>query len=140
MTTPSDTIATFRDQWASRFIDTVTFVRTTGRGTLNESTLLYSGATTTEIYSGDALIRPVKNTDQEIYGQQETSIVELDVFIPHDAGDFQPEDLGTIDACTFDPDLVGKTVRVTETGFDSYLTRRWVRCSLNIGAGFVDTS
>ncbi len=140
MTIPSSTITTLRTQWATRFIDTVTFTRSTGRGTLNTTTGLYSGAAESEIYSGDALIRPVKITDQKNFGQQETSIVELDVFMPHDAGDFQPEDLGTIDTCTFDPDLAGKTVRVTETGFDSYLTRRWVRCHLNIGAGFVDTS
>ena len=140
MTTPSSTVATFRTQWATRLIDTVTFTRTTGRGILNESTLQYSGATTTEIYSGDALIRPVKTTDQEAYGQQETSVVELDVFMPHDAGDFQPEDDGTIDTATYDTDLVGKTMRVVEVEYDSYLTRTKVRCRLNIGAGFVDPS
>lgn len=138
MTTPSSSVTTFRTQWATRFIDEVTFTRTTGRGSFNDATLLYDGATTNEIYSGDALIRPVKTTDQEDYGQQETSIVELDVFMPHDAGDFQPEDEGTIDAATFDTDLVGKTMRVIEVEYDSYLTRTRVRCRLDIGAGFVD--
>ncbi len=140
MTTPSSVITEFRTRWATRLIDTVTFVRSTGRGTLNTTTGLYSGATTSEIYSGDALIRPVKTTDQVNVGQQETSIVELDVFMPHDAGDLQPEDEGTIDACTFDTDLVGKTMRVVEVEYDSYLTRTKVRCRLNIGAGFVDPS
>ncbi|MCH9003518.1 MAG: hypothetical protein IIC02_13180, partial [Planctomycetes bacterium] len=97
--------------------------------------------TTTEIYSGDALIRPAKTlADPKDYGQQETSIIELDVFMPHDAGDFQPEDDGTIDAATYDTDLVGQTMRVVEVEYDSYLTRTRVRCRLNIGAGFVDTS
>ncbi len=140
MTIPSSAIATFRTQWATRFIDTVTFTRTTGRGTLNTTTGLYSGAAESEIYSGDALIRPVKLTDQSDYGQQETSVVELDVFMPHDAGDFQPEDLGTIDSITYDSDLNGKTMRVVEAEYDSYLTRTRVRCRLNIGAGFVDPS
>ncbi|KKN27928.1 hypothetical protein LCGC14_0859530 [marine sediment metagenome] len=140
MTTPSDYIATLRAQWAARFIDTVTFVRATGRGTLNASTLLYTGDTETEIYSGVALIRPVKTTDDEDFGQQETTLVELDVFMPYDAGDFQPEDLGTIDTATHDTDLVGKTMRVIEIEYDSYLTRTRVRCRLDIGAGFVDTS
>jgi hypothetical protein len=115
-------------------------VRSTGRGTLNTTTLQYSGASESEIYSGDALIRPVKTTDEEDYGQQETSGIELDVFMPHNAGDFQPEDEGTIDAATFDADLVSKTMRVTEVEYDSYLTRTRVRCRLDIGAGFVDTS
>jgi len=140
MTTPSSAVATFRTQWADRLIDTVTFVRVTGRGTLNTSTLLYTGDTESQIYSGDALIRPVKTTSQEAYGQQETSVTELDVFMPHNAGDFQPEDLGTIDAATYDTDLVGKTMRVTEVEYDTYLTRTRVRCRLDIGAGFVDTS
>lgn len=140
MTIPSSTVATFRTQWADRFIDTVTFVRSTGRGTLNTTTGLYSGATESEIYSGDALVRPVKTTDQSDYGQQETSIMEVDVFMPHDAGDFQPEDLGTIDAVTFDTDLNGKTMRVVEAEYDSYLTRTRVRCRLDIGAGFVDSA
>ncbi len=140
MTTPSSAVTTLRAQWAGRFIDEATFTRTTGRGTLNTTTGLYSGATETEFYSGVALIRPVKNTDQEDTGQQEASLVELDVFMPHDAGDFQPEDLGTIDAVTFDTDLLGKTMRVTEVEYDSYLTRTRVRCRLNIGAGFVDAS
>ncbi len=140
MTIPSSTITTLRTQWATRFIDTVTFVRSTGRGTLNTTTGLYSGAAESEIYSGDALIRPVKVTDQVNVGQQETSVVELDVFMPHDAGDFQPEDLGTIDAITYDSDLNGKTMRVIEVEYDSYLTRTRVRCRLNIGAGFVDPS
>ncbi len=140
MTTPSSVIAELRTRWATRLIDTVTVTRTTGRGTLNTTTGLYSGATTSEIYSGDALIRPVKTTDQVNVGQQETSVVELDVFMPHDAGDFQPEDLGTIDAVTYDSDLVGKTMRVVEVEYDSYLTRTRVRCRLNIGAGFVDPS
>ena len=140
MTIPSSAVTTFRTQWASRFIDTVTFVRSTGRGTLNTTTGLYAGATTTEIYSGDALVRPVKTTDQTDFGQQETSSIELDVFMPHDAGDFQPEDLGTIDAVTFDSDLNGKTMRVIEVGYDSYQTRTRVRCRLDIGAGFVDSS
>ncbi|KKK70623.1 hypothetical protein LCGC14_2922110, partial [marine sediment metagenome] len=82
MTIPSSAVTTFRTQWASRFIDTVTFVRTTGRGTLNTTTGLYAGATTTEIYSGEALVRPVKTTDQTDFGQQETSSIELDVFMP----------------------------------------------------------
>ncbi len=140
MTIPSSTITTLRAQWATRFIDTVTFTRTTARGTLNTTTGLYSADTTSEIYSGVALIRPVKTTDQTDFGQQETSIVELDVFMPHDAGDFQPEDLGTIDAVTYDSDLNGKTMRVVEVEYDSYLTRTRVRCRLNIGAGFVDPS
>ena len=140
MTTLSSAITTLRTQWATRFIDTVTFTRTTGRGTLNTTTGLYSGASESEIYSGDALIRPVKTTDQKDFGQQETSGIELDVFMPHDAGDFQPEDEGTVDAVTFDSDLVGKTVRVVEVEYDSYLTRTRVRCRLDIGAGFVDSS
>ncbi len=140
MTIPSSVVTRLRAEWAARFIDAATFVRATGRGTLNASTLLYTGDTETEIYSGDALIRPVKTTDDEDFGQQETSLVELDVFMPHDAGDFQPEDLGTIDTATYDTDLVGKTMRVTEIEYDSYLTRTRVRCRLDIGAGFVDTT
>ncbi len=139
MTIPSSTVATFRTQWTDRFIDTVTFVRVTGRGTMNTSTLLYTGDTESEIYSGVALVRPVKTTDEDS-GQQQVTISEVDVFMPHDAGDFQPEDEGTIDTTVHDTDLVGKTMRVTEVEYDTYLTRTRVRCRLNIGAGFVDAS
>lgn len=140
MTTLTSMISELRGRWTSRFIDTIRFVRSTGRGTLNTTTGLYSGATEDEIYLGVALIRPVKTTDEEDYGQQETSGIELDVFMPYDAGDFQPEDLATIGSVTFDSDLLGKTMRVTEVEYDSYLTRTRVRCRLDIGAGFVDTS
>ncbi len=140
MTIPSSAVTTLRAQWAGRFVDTVTFIRATGRGTMNTTTLLYAGNTESEIYSGGALIRPVKTVDQITTGEQQVSIVELDVFLPHDAGDLQPEDTGTIDASTLDTDLVGKTVKVIEVEYDSYLTRTKVRCLLNIGAGFVDNS
>lgn len=140
MTTPNSTITELRGRWTSRFIDTVTFVRSTGRGTMNTSTLLYSGSSEDEVYSGVALVRPVKTTDERAFGQQQTSGIELDVFMPHDAGDFQPEDLGTIDSVVFDSDLNGKTMRVIEVEYDSFQTRTRVRCRLNIGAGFVDSS
>jgi hypothetical protein len=136
MPVPSSAVATFRDQWATRFVDAITFTRVTDRGTFNDATLVYDTPTVETIFTGACLVRPVEEVDTDDFGEQEITSLIVDVFMPFDAGDFQLEDLGTITAVTWDTDLDGVTMTVVEVEHDTYLTRKRVRCVINLGAGF----
>lgn len=142
MSIPSNTLATFRDQWASRFIDTITVIRVTSRGTYNPTTHLHDGGGTNAEYSGGALIRPMSAAGQTaLFGEQQVTGKAYYVFIPYDAaftGNPQPEDRVTIDASSADPDLVGRTMLVVSASHDSYQTRIELICRLEEGPGYAD--
>jgi hypothetical protein len=135
----SDAVSTFRTHWATRFVDTITFTRLTDRGTFNPATNDYDTPSSTTVYTGGALIRPASDGDTpENYGQTQQTTVLYDVYLPHDAGTFDLEDLGTVDASVSDTELVGQTLRVVSIEHDSYRTRTRLRCLLNLGAGYAD--
>ena len=123
MTLPSSVVATFRDHWTVRFIDTVTVTTTTGRGTFNETTLVYDGEATDDIYDGAALIRPFTTKgDTTLFGEQMVTGKTYSVYVPHDAlpsGDTFPlEARVTVTAALLDPALVGNTMTVVSVDHD----------------------
>ena len=136
MPAPSSTIPEFRLQWAGRFIDTVTFTRAATRGTFNETTGVYEIATPDAVYSGVCLVRPSGDAKAVDYGEESVTTILLDIFVPHDAGTFDIEDTGVIDAAIWNPDLVGRILTVVDIDVDSYHTRQRVRCLVNLGEGF----
>lgn len=140
MTLPNS-IATFRQHWTVRFIDTVTIATTTGRGTLNETTLQYTGGTTSAWYTGAALIRPFTTAGAtNLFGEQLVTGKMYSVYIPHDAlpGGVPLEARVTVTAALLDPALVGEVLTVVSVDHDSYLTRNRLICRLEEGVGYAD--
>jgi hypothetical protein len=138
MSIPTDTIATFRTEWAARFVDTITVKRTTDRGTFNATTLAYDGGTDGTPYSGPGLARPLASKETAQYGEQLVTATGIVIFLPYDAGVFDVEDEATIDVSYGDTELEGKTVTVVAVTYDSYRTRQRLVCRLDQGAGYVD--
>ncbi len=137
MSVASNTVPEFRLRWAGRFVDAVTILRVASRGTFNETTLAYDTPTDSSEYSGAALIRPMSPAAvTALFGEQLVTGRIYSVFIPHDAGDFQPEDDVTVDTSDDDPTLVGKTMTVLTQQHDSYRTRIEVVCRLEEGPGY----
>jgi len=142
MTIQTDAVAVFREQWATRFIDSITVTRTTSRGAINPATYKYDSEFGSIPYTGEALIRPFSaEGETSDFGDQLVTGKTYSVFVPHTAvfaGDFQPEDVVTIDACALDPDFVGKAMRMLSQQHDSYLTRIELICRFDEGVGYVD--
>lgn len=137
MSTPANTINRFRTLWANRFVDTITVTRMTGRGTFNATTLVYDTETESTPYTGEALIRPFTGKGTTVlFGGEQLTGKEYAILVPYDAGEFQPEDLITIDTCTYDPHLVDATMRVLSEQHDSYLTRIELICRFEEGTGY----
>jgi len=142
MTLPNS-IATFRQHWTVRFIDTVTIATTTGRGTFNETTLQYDTPSTSEWYTGAALIRPFTSKGEtNLFGEQLVTGKMYSVYLPHDAlppGEAFPlEARVTVTAALLEPALVDETMTVVSVDHDSYLTRNRLICRLDEGVGYAD--
>lgn len=135
MTVPSNAIETLREQWSTRFVDAIAATRLTDRGALNPTTLEYDGTTRVDVYIGPALIRPSENIDRAEYGQALVTGTPMDVYLRHDAAEFEVEDDVAITVCGFDAELVGQTMTVVGWENDSYLTRRRLVCRLDLGGG-----
>jgi len=117
----SDTVPTFRAQWASRFVDGATLNRTTVPGAFNDTTGQYGAGTVVPIYSGSCLIRPASRATAD-FGQKEADVESYSIMVPHTATGARPGDRLTVDASVYDPDLVGAVLVLREIIEDSYLT------------------
>ena len=62
MSVASDHVAFFRTARTDRYVDTVTITDLTARGAWNRTTKQHGADTTSEVYSGGALIRPAGAT------------------------------------------------------------------------------
>lgn len=135
MSLASDSVTIFRSFWADRFVDTVSIDRHAADGTFNATTLVYDAATTSNVYSGGALLRPAPVTADEELANELRTVVAFDVYLPHTATGIQPEDIVTVSASVTESDLVGQTMRVTAILPDSYNTRRHLKAELDYGSG-----
>jgi len=117
----SDTVPTFRAQWASRFVDEGTLNRTTVPGAFNSSTGQYGAGTVVPIFSGACLIRPESRSTAD-FGEKEADVERYSIMVPHTAIGARPGDRFTVDASVYDPDLVGAVLVLREIIEDSYLT------------------
>ncbi len=136
MTAPGAAIGILRTHWATRFIDTVTITRVTGRGALNPS-YQYDSPTTVTIYTGGALVRPITSRPPRglEFGQGRTTVDEFEIFVPHDAGDVKPDDRVDVTAATYLPTLAGKRFIVRGVEPDSYNTKQRIIGVLDHGPG-----
>lgn len=136
MSIASDAVAQFRTLWAERFIDTIDIVRYATSGTFNTTTLQYDGGTTSTIYSGPGLLRPVAldPSDARLETEQRT-LVRYDLFLPYTATGIQPEDRVTISSALLETDVAGVLFRVLASSVDSYATRRAIRLETDLGRG-----
>jgi hypothetical protein len=118
MSVPSSTVAFFRDQWATRFVDTCIVSRVTGTA-FNETTG-QTEPTTAQVYSGGCLARPASASESD-FGETRRQEVDYDVYLPFDAAALQEGDKVTVTS-TLDPVVPVLTVL---RGFsDSYLTKQ----------------
>ena len=136
MSIPSSAVTQFRGLWADRFVDTVTVTRVASRGTFNTSTLAYTTPSDSTPYTGEALIRPGDSDEQDLYGGEEVTGEKFDVYLPHDAGQFDLEDTVTVGSSVYDTRLAGQVLRVVAYSYDSYLTRIRLRCRMDLGSGY----
>ena len=136
MSTATDHVGFFRDQWVERMVDQMTFRRLTGRGAINNTTLLYDSEVETTFAQTVALIRPFSGSVIPVeFGQEEQTRIDYIVSVPWDHDELRPDDVGTVDTSVTDPDLVGKLLIVRGVAFDSYRTKTRLACEMELGGG-----
>jgi hypothetical protein len=120
MSLASSTVAYFRDQWASRFVDTCVIQRRDpDNDTFNET----SGQTEeafTQVYSGGCLARPASASESD-FGEARRQEVDYDVYLPFDSAELEEGDTVTV---TSTLDLVVPVLTVLRGFSDSYLTKQ----------------
>lgn len=124
MTVPTNYASFFRDQWASRFVDTCLVKRPTGK-TLNATTGSYE-VTYSTTYSGECLVRPKAATDAQS-GERQAELRMYSVFVPYTTTGPLPDDLVDITS-TNDSFLNGKQFVVRNIAGDTYNHRREIVC------------
>ena len=136
MSTATDHVGFFRDQWVERMVDLMTFRRLTGRGSINDTTLLYGSEVETVFTQTVALIRPFSGSVIPVeFGQEEQTRVDYIVSVPWDHDELRPDDVGTVDTSVTDPDLVGKLLIVRGVAYGSYRTKTRLACEMELGGG-----
>jgi hypothetical protein len=116
----STTVAYFRTEWATRFVDACVVTRydfTTP--TFNET----SGETeypTSNPYTGECLVRPASASEAD-FGEDRRQEVDYDLHLPFDAVELKERDEVVVTS-TLDPDI--PTLTVLRGLTDSYLTHR----------------
>ena len=133
MSIPTGVIANLRDQWADRFVDTVTIRRVSAVGSVDPTTFVISGASNPIVYTGAALIRPVAAAGGLIneVGLAETRLDQYMVLLPFTGVGLKADDRVTVDqSVTGGPDLVGSVLTVLSVEIESYKTRVALRCLL----------
>lgn len=123
MSLASDSVAGFRERWATRFVDAGTLDRETDQGTYNATTLQYDAPTSSQIWdgTGGCLVRPKARTTSD-FGEKDSKVEVYDILVPYTATGAQPGDKFTVSDSLLDPDLVGAVLVLTEVVDDSYLT------------------
>lgn len=131
MSIASETLALFRDRWATRLVDAVVVKEETGE-VFDPGTGLIT-PTFTEVYDGPALIRPAGAGEAE-FGETTVATVDYLVFIPYSEVDVEPGMLVDV-ASTHDGQLDGTTLIVNSVNKDTYLTNRRLDCTEYQDAG-----
>ena len=120
MSVASSTVAFFRTEWATRFVDSCVVTRYDfTMPTFNET----SGETeypTSNPYTGECLVRPAAASETE-FGEDRRQEVDYDLHLPFDAAELKERDEVVVTS-TLDPDI--PTLTVLRGFTDSYLTHR----------------
>jgi len=116
----SSTVAFFRSEWATRFVDTCVVTRYDFTlPTFNET----SGETeypTSNPYTGECLARPASASESE-FGEDRRQEVDYDLHLPFATAELKERDEVVVTS-TLDPDI--PTLTVLRGFTDSYLTHR----------------
>ncbi len=134
MSVVTDHVEWFRTKRTSRYIDTITITDSTSRGTWNRATKQYDTPTTSTVYSGTALIRPVSATTKN-RGEQGEVLFTHTIQVPFSVDSVAPGNIVTVTVSVYDDDLTGATLTVQSVEQDSYLTHRELHCLLSQGGG-----
>ena len=128
MTTTS---ATARGQRFAEHLmtDTCTITRANGDPTYNPSTLTYTPATPTTVYSGKCRVKPSVlsgNTTVQA-GEERVALWPFSVSVPFSATDVELDDIVTVTASA-DASLVGRPLRVRSIARGTNVTARRLDC------------
>lgn len=126
-------LAFFQAQWEGRFLDTVSVDRVTDRGTFNATTGAYDAPSSSNIFTGSALIRPRTVRTAE-FGEEQVSQEALVIFLPLTATGIDLEDQVTVTSSQ-DPELTGEVLTVTALDADTYKTHIEITCERPQGSG-----
>ncbi len=140
MSIASDTVATFRTEWADRFVDACQILdplNDTDRGVMNPNSYQYDEQTAGVVYTGVCLIRTAGTgvPDSVMFGQETRVMLQGDIYLPHDAAEVDLDQQVVITASLKDPQLVGKVFVIRAIIRDSYHTRRKLNVHLDLGTG-----
>ena len=139
MSIASDSVATFRTEWADRFVDACQIVDTlndTDRGEMDPDTYQYDEHTAGVVYTGPCLLRTADLDDAaNVFGQQAVTYTGGDLYLPFDSPAVDLDQLVTVTASVRDPQLVGTVWVIRSIIRDAYLTRRKIVVEHNLGTG-----
>lgn len=124
MSIPTDTLAFFRTQWATRYTDSCV-VKRFATNVLNQTTGVVEPTYTT-IYSGPCLVRPASAGEAQA-GQELVATHDFVVSLPYTETAELPKDLVDVTSST-DPYLTGRQFVVTNIPGDTYITDRKLEC------------
>lgn len=114
-----------RQQAESLMVDEATITRNGGEAVFDPVTGTYTDPADSTIYTGPCRVQvgaPSVTTPEA--GGDVLSVLRLTVQVPVSATGIQVNDVVTITAATHDPDLEGKTYRVTGTHAKTHATAR----------------
>lgn len=135
---PAGIVSRFRNLWAGRLIDDITITRTTDRGNINTTTLVYDSPSTVTVYNGKALIRP-RGASQTDDGAGYETQAGLWVYVPATLSTSPlPRDTLVINTAALDQALAGATLTIVAFTVDSYATRRRIDAIFDEGTGNPD--
>lgn len=91
----------------------IAFVRPSVDGVFDEATATTTKAAPTALWSGPCRIRYTPPSDTATTGERQVPAGITTVIVPTDTPEIRSGDTGTVTACDTNPELVGKTLRVT---------------------------
>lgn len=113
---------------ADLFVTTVTVTRIGTAGAFDEATATYVTASTTTIYTGAALVRPLTDAVSDA-GDETLSVNGYTIKLPVGT-DVRLGDIVTVTASVHDSSMVGMTLRVDEVHEDEWQIAQVCRASV----------
>jgi Family of unknown function (DUF6093) len=100
-------------------IDTCTVTRADTTPTFDENTGQYTLDPATAVFTGACFVPPRSTEQPVIYGETERVVLPYRILIDHTATGIREGDILTLTACTYDPELVGRPLRIRTVAKDS---------------------
>lgn len=134
MSVVTDHVEWFRTKRTSRYTDSITITDLTSRGTFNRATMQYDTPSTSTLYTGLALVRPVTGNVRD-RGMEGEVLYTHTVHVPFSVDGVAPGNEVSVTVSAYDDDLTGAVLTVQDVSADTLLTHRELRCVLSQGGG-----